>query len=298
MSNLVPVSDIKEMAKAMGPLFKKKPEDMFALMLIAQAEGKHPAIAAQEYDIIDGRPAINSRSTQARFQLSGGKIKWIERTDKKVSCELSHPDGGSLTITWDMDRAKQAGLTGKSNWLKYPMQMLSARCVAEGVRALYPACLSGMYTVEEVQDFDEKPEPKVAENQRTQEKKEPTPEPKDDSIQDIQDTKDIQDVDSLIKEVFELLKTKAKFINDPDGYTEFEREVIQTTELFTRGKKDKDVAALTLLRDRVNYYELYRGTVLQEKALTLIDKYKDSIPPEIEMPEEVTEIDPELMEIV
>lgn len=32
--------------------------------------------------------------------------------------------------------------------------MLSSRVVAEGVRAIFPACLSGMYTTEEVQDFD------------------------------------------------------------------------------------------------------------------------------------------------
>ena len=37
--------------------------------------------------------------------------------------------------------------------------MLSARCVSEGVRALYPACLCGMYTPEEVADFDTKPAP-------------------------------------------------------------------------------------------------------------------------------------------
>jgi hypothetical protein len=31
--------------------------------------------------------------------------------------------------------------------------MLAARCVSEGVRALYPACICGMYTPEEVSDF-------------------------------------------------------------------------------------------------------------------------------------------------
>jgi hypothetical protein len=35
--------------------------------------------------------------------------------------------------------------------------MLSARCVAELVRAIYPACLNGVYLAEEVQDFDTKP---------------------------------------------------------------------------------------------------------------------------------------------
>jgi hypothetical protein len=58
-----------------------------------------------------------------------------------------------------MERANAAGLTGKSTWKQYPDQMLSARVVAEGVRAVFPACLNGVYLAEEVQDFDTKPRP-------------------------------------------------------------------------------------------------------------------------------------------
>jgi hypothetical protein len=146
--------DVKEMAKSLGPLFGKEPRDMFALMLIAQAEGKHPATAAQEYDVIQGKPAINSKAALARFQSSGGSINWITRTDAEASAKFSHPQGGELVITWTMERAKKAQLTGKQNWQKYPAQMLSARVIAEGVRAVFPACLSGLYTVDEVRDFD------------------------------------------------------------------------------------------------------------------------------------------------
>jgi hypothetical protein len=56
-----------------------------------------------------------------------------------------------------MERANAAGLTGKATWRQYPDQMLSARVVAEGVRAVFPACLNGVYLAEEVQDFDIKP---------------------------------------------------------------------------------------------------------------------------------------------
>lgn len=57
--------------------------------------------------------------------------------------------------TWNLERARKAGLNiNRESWQKYPRQMLSARCLAEGVRALYPACLDNLYLVEEVQDFD------------------------------------------------------------------------------------------------------------------------------------------------
>jgi hypothetical protein len=149
------IADLQVMAKSLGPLFKKSPENMFALMLIAQAEGLHPAIAAQEYDIIDGRPAINSRSALARFHRAGGKIKYVERTDAICTIDFSHPQGGEVAITWTIKMAEQAGLLGKDNWKKYKRAMLAARCIAEGIRACFPACLSGLYTVEEVQDFPE-----------------------------------------------------------------------------------------------------------------------------------------------
>ena len=67
---------------------------------------------------------------------------------------LSHPQGGECEITWSLERATKAGLTGKDNWKKFPAQMLSARVVAEGVRAVFPACLNGLYIAEEVQDME------------------------------------------------------------------------------------------------------------------------------------------------
>jgi hypothetical protein len=53
-----------------------------------------------------------------------------------------------------MARAKAAGLGSKDNWKSYPRQMLRARVISEGVRATFPAVLNGMYTPEEVGEFD------------------------------------------------------------------------------------------------------------------------------------------------
>lgn len=137
----------------------KQPEQAVALMLVAQAEGRHPASVASEFDIIQGRPALKSQAALARFQAAGGKIQWTSRGPTKCSAKFSHPQGGELEITWTMERAQAAGLTGKATWKQYPDQMLSARVVAEGVRAVFPACLNGVYLAEEVQDFDTKPKP-------------------------------------------------------------------------------------------------------------------------------------------
>jgi hypothetical protein len=58
-----------------------------------------------------------------------------------------------------VDDAKRAGVAGKQNWQRYPRQMLRARVVSEGVRAAMPGVVLGLYTPEEVQDFDARPAP-------------------------------------------------------------------------------------------------------------------------------------------
>jgi hypothetical protein len=131
----------------------KTPDQAMALMLIAQAEGVHPARAIQEYHVIDGRPALRADAMLARFQAAGGRVEWTEYTDKRVSGTFSHPQGGSVSIDWDQDRAKAAGLLNRKNWQSYPRQMLRARVISEGVRTVYPGSSAGIYSAEEVQDM-------------------------------------------------------------------------------------------------------------------------------------------------
>jgi len=167
MSNLIPVSDIEKMANVVaksGLFGMKTPEQAMALMLIAQADGCHPAAAAKEYHIIQGRPALKADAMLARFQQAGGRVKWMAYSDSEVSGEFSHPAGGSVTISWTIEQAKRAGLTNKDVWKQYPRQMLRSRVISEGIRTVFPGVAVGVYTVEEVEDFDSKPLTKELKN--------------------------------------------------------------------------------------------------------------------------------------
>lgn len=165
MSNeLVPIGDIERMASAIaksGLFGMKTPEQAVALMLIAQAEGMHPAIAARDYHVIQGRPALKADAMLARFQTAGGKVNWTSYTDENVTGVFSHPAGGSVEIAWTMKQARSIGLGTKDNWKNYPRAMLRARCISEGIRTVYPACVAGVYTPEEVQDFEPQKPQKV-----------------------------------------------------------------------------------------------------------------------------------------
>lgn len=150
------ISELEAMAGHIvrsGLFGMRKVEEAVALMIVAQAENRHPGTVASEYNIIQGRPALKADAILARFQSAGGKVEWDQYTDTVVSGTFSHPAGGSLKVDWDLDRAKAAGLGQKDNWKKYPRQMLRARVISEGIRGIYPAVLQGFYTPEEVQDF-------------------------------------------------------------------------------------------------------------------------------------------------
>lgn len=153
---VIPYSDMEKMAGviAQSGLFGvRHPVQALALMLVAQAEGLHPATAAQDYHIIQGRPALRTDAMLARFQAAGGKVQWHDYTDDVVSATFSHPAGGSLRVEWTIERARTAGLAGKETWKQYPRAMLRARVISEGIRAVYPGVLSGMYTPEEIRDM-------------------------------------------------------------------------------------------------------------------------------------------------
>ena len=189
MNALVPVDQIERMALSVarsGLFGVKTPDQAMALMLIAQAEGLHPAIAARDYHVINGRPALRADAMLARFQSAGGKVEWGEYTDTKVVGKFSHPSGGSVEVAWTTKMAQDAGLTKNPTWRSYPRQMLRSRCISEGIRTVFPGVVVGTYTPEEVQDMDPPRQPAQP--------PQPAPEP-----QMVEEVAPPVDVDALIQ---------------------------------------------------------------------------------------------------
>lgn len=158
MSNLVAYSEMEQMASAIaasGLFGMKDKNSVLALMAVAQAEGLHPATAARDFHIIQGRPALKADAMLARFQNAGGKVDWEVYTDEKVTGVFSHPNGGELAVTWTIEQATRIGLNKPgSGWQKFPRAMLRSRCISEGIRSVFPGSVTGFYSPEEVADFE------------------------------------------------------------------------------------------------------------------------------------------------
>lgn len=237
------ITDLETMSKKVAQsnfLGTRNDNEVFTLLMLAQAEGKNPIQASMDYSIIQGKPALKSQACLVRFQKAGGKIEYIKRDDNECTINFSHSQAGELTITWTMERARQAGLNlNKDNWKKYPRQMLAARCIAEGVRALYPACLDGLYLVEEVQDFDK-------------------PLSKNDNIIDV----DVQN-DSTYNEQKDVYENPIDYNIAPIGsvkgkkWIDCDMETLCQAKIHFANKKDKD---------SIKYYETISKVIEIKKA--------------------------------
>lgn len=138
---------------AKSGMFGQNYEQTLTLMLLADAEGMHPAIAARDYRMIDGKMALKADAMHGRFLAASGKVKWHALTAKVAAATFSHPAGGTVRIDWTIRMATKAGLIlDNPYWEKYPRACLRSRCIAEGVRTVYPCVIVGVYSIEELQD--------------------------------------------------------------------------------------------------------------------------------------------------
>jgi hypothetical protein len=163
------LQEVREIAKDMadsGLFAVSNQQQAFALMMLCRSEGLDPIQAMKRYHIIEGRPSMRADAMQAEFQRQGGTVEWVESNEEVCEAIFSHassPRPFQLRVTtkqyidsgvamgFDRQAQKQ---TLKKNWKQFPAAMLRARVISSGVRAVLPGVVAGIYTPEEVQDFE------------------------------------------------------------------------------------------------------------------------------------------------
>jgi hypothetical protein len=151
------------------------PAAVMACVLSGHELGIGPMQSLQKIHVIDGRPALASELMRALVLQAGHDI-WVEESSStKVTVAGQRKGSDHVTrVTWTLDDAKRANLTGKQNWRNYPRAMLLARATAELCRMVFPDVIGGLYAKEEVEDgflFDEAVEAEVVEEKPTQRRK-------------------------------------------------------------------------------------------------------------------------------
>lgn len=188
------IGEIECMAEAVAKsrLFPgvENAQSAMVLMLLCESEGLHPIQAMRRFHIIEGRPSMRADAMQAEFQRHGGRVEWLSSTREECRAVFSHPQhapkGFEVHVTFaELDKEKitqsydqkRNQWVLKKNWRCWPRQMLRARAVSEGVRAVDPGIVVGVYTPEEISDFDARDVAMETTARVVDEKPMPTPKP-------------------------------------------------------------------------------------------------------------------------
>lgn len=133
--------------------FRNNPAAIAAAILYGDEVGLGPMQSLAKIAVINGRPTLAAEAQRALI-LQAGHDLWVEEATASRCTVVGRRRGSEATsrITWTMDDAKRAGLTGKPPWKLYPRQMLLARASAELARAVFPDAIGGLASTEELDD--------------------------------------------------------------------------------------------------------------------------------------------------
>ena len=120
-------------------------------------EGLSPVEYKAKYHTMDnGTTTIKSDYIQREFHRLGGEWRFNEWTGEVCDITFSYRGAelrGKVTLAEFKANGVACGKDGrtlKTNWAKFPREMLKARCMATYIRALCPEALGGMYVPEEM----------------------------------------------------------------------------------------------------------------------------------------------------
>ncbi len=132
----------------------RTPEQAIAIMQTGKELGLGPMQSLRGIHVIDGKPAMSADliAGLALARVPGSTLRVAESTNTICRVEAARAGQELTPFSFSMDDARNAGLTGKDVWRKYPRAMLRARCLTEACRAVFPDVVMGLYSPEELED--------------------------------------------------------------------------------------------------------------------------------------------------
>jgi len=132
--------------------YQGRPENLLYAISYAESLGIHPMTAITGIHVIEGKPSASAQLIGSLVRRAGHKLR-VTGDDHKATAVIIRADDPDFEfrVEWTFERAKAAGLTGKSVWKNYPAAMLKARAITEVAREGCAEALFGViYTPEEL----------------------------------------------------------------------------------------------------------------------------------------------------
>lgn len=140
----------------LAPAGMRTPEQVTVAILTGLEIGLPPMFAIQKIAVINGRPSLWGDAIPALLWARGFKLReWADGSAEAAiaHCEVTRPDGEKIVRSFDVAKARKAGLWGKTGpWSQHPERMLQMRARGLACRDGAADVLSGLYLREEIDE--------------------------------------------------------------------------------------------------------------------------------------------------
>jgi hypothetical protein len=132
----------------------QSPEAAFAIIATGRELGLTAMQSLRSIHVIKGKTILSADLVAALVKSRRDVCAFfmlVESTTERATYKtqrVGEPEATTLSFT--MDDAKRAQVTGNPNWTKYPAAMLRARCITALARAVYPDLAMGVYDPDEI----------------------------------------------------------------------------------------------------------------------------------------------------
>ena len=161
--------------------YKNRPSDILVAMGFGQAMGLSPMESLYRINVIKGKPTMSAELIAAQVRKAGHKLRITkDREHLSVTATIIRSDDPDSPFSEIRDQqwAQNMGLTGRENYRKQPLTMLTWRAITAVAREACPEALYGVaYTPDEMYDMQpqQPSQPAPAVQQPTQAEEEPVP---------------------------------------------------------------------------------------------------------------------------
>lgn len=132
----------------------KTPEQVFTVIATGRELGLTAMQSLRSIHIINGKPTLSADLVAALVKSRPEVCEYFRLVDSNASQAVYETkrrgEPSPTTMTFSIEDAKRAQITGNPNWTKYPAAMLRARCITALARAVYPDLVMGIYDPDEL----------------------------------------------------------------------------------------------------------------------------------------------------
>lgn len=128
---------------------------ILAIILTAKEMGLPPmACLNGGMYTFSGAVSLSAQLMNMMIVNAGHMVEVVKLDNKECTLRFTRKDRpkdrNSFTYSFNIDMAKEANLTGKTNWKTNPRDMLFNRCLSGGARKFLPDAIMGAYLIGEL----------------------------------------------------------------------------------------------------------------------------------------------------